>query len=201
MHGMTLAPPGGSPLSGDDVTEAIDAVRARFLNWVRRCPAKSMARAFGVPVKTVDRWREGVMPSPDSLALIAAHMGENWLTWLFGPVLDEGTLDAQLAVVALRIEEIRRDIRESDHVRSTGAAGQPDLGAAGPGAGTADGRPAPARGGTARRPGHLVAGSLLIGLIAGACMGQVVGDDNDLLMRAQSKTGAKIVRLTEGRHV
>ncbi|MBB4267706.1 hypothetical protein [Roseospira visakhapatnamensis] len=187
MHGMTLAPSGGSPLSGGDVTEAIDAVRARFLNWVRRCPAKALARILGVPVKTVDRWREGVMPSPDSLALIAAHMGENWLTWLFGPVLDEGTLDAQLAVVALRIEEIRRDIRESDHVRSAGAAGQPDLGAAGPGASAADGRPAPAGGRTARRPGHLVAGSMLIGLVVGMGAMQVVGDADDVLLRAGSQ--------------
>jgi hypothetical protein len=79
----------------------------RFADYVRRYPAKKLARLIGCTEKTASNFREGVSwPNARHWRLIVRHFGRDILAAVFEPEIDE-------TLARLRREE--RELREKLH--------------------------------------------------------------------------------------
>lgn len=156
-------------------------VGRRFAAWIAREPRKVMARQFGASERTVQSWREGVLPQTTTLVAMVDKWGAAFLEHIFAPVLAEGDLS-----VARRIERIESDVaalkQEFNDENAAPAVG-------------ADVR----RGRGMVRQARRVAASAVAALLIGAAMLQQILPDihGDDLARLRGG-GARIVRVAGG---
>lgn len=155
--------------------------------YLRRFPAKRLARLTGAAVVTAEGWREGRWPQSRHLVRLAEILGEPFLRAAFGPVLE---VDAPLALRLERLESEIKTIREGlrDGGTGPGAAARCD-------AVSGRDRGLPAAGGAGRR-GAAAARRVITGALAALCLWSAVGGDDDSdWLRPQP---ARVVRSVSG---
>ena len=93
----------------------VEAVTLRIQRWVRREPAKVLARKVGADHRTVNAWRKGHLPSMRHLMALAGYFGRGFLDDVFAPVLGHpAALGERLQRLEHDIAAIREDISEFD---------------------------------------------------------------------------------------
>lgn len=166
-------------------------------SYLRRYPAKRLARITGAAVATAEGWQEGKWPQSRHMVRLAAVLGRAFLDAAYGPVLTEA---APLALKLARVEDELKSIREEiEDASRTENAARPAGGAAAGGcrgageAGAQGGWAAAARRGTAA----LMMAVSLWGPMQSAFSGD---DDDDWARFFRSRPAAvRVIRIGAGR--
>ena len=166
--------------------------------YLRRYPAKHLARITGAAVATAEGWQEGKWPQSRHMVRLAAELGQAFLDAAYGPVLaDAAPLALKIARVEDELKSIRKEIE--DEARAEHAAGAVGGAAAGGrrGAGAAG-----AKGGwvaAARRSAALAMTLVSLWGPVSAAFGSGDGDDDWARFFRSRPAAARMVKISARR--